>query len=273
MKYRNLIPLILLTGQITVRAAVTIYNNEAAFTADLVDPSNFGALPANPHGNVDISGLSSQTTTFAINGNSYSFVFREGTFDTTLGGTASVATGPANVSSITTTGSSFVYEATTTDQGDASISAWGYDTDTPIASGTSNTVALFDFTGSPTSVYSFSMETADFEGGNNWSNVVAAYRGDGTLIGQISFDFPPPTYGSDVVEFIGFGADEPIGYIAFFVGEDSATGYGQQERIAVGNFKAGTSILETVPEPGSIALLGVALSAFTCFSRKRNGCR
>lgn len=270
-----LIPFIAFATGSSLRAAVTIYNGSSAFISDLVDPVNFGPVPANAHGPSDISDLSQLETTFAVNGNSYSFVFREGIFDTTVGGTASHATAPATVSAIITAGSDFIYESNPVNQGGANISAWGFDTGTHIHGGsaTANTVALFDFTGSPTDIHSFSMQVADFEGGNNWSNVVAAYRADGSLIGQISFDFPAPDYGNGTVEFIGFGADEPLGYIAFFVGEDGASGFGHGESIALGNFSAGTSVLGTVPEPGTAIFLGMGFFGSVCGLRRRFGRR
>ncbi|WP_168565322.1 PEP-CTERM sorting domain-containing protein [Crateriforma spongiae] len=262
--------LLLMTG--SAPAAVVIFQDEAAFTADLADSNNFGTVGEDLHGTSDLTGLSSQTSSgIFINGLEYSFTFREGVFDTSLGGNASVATGANLIGDIDTSGSSFRYEAGTTDQGGASIPAWGYDTDAT-ASSSANTVALFDFTASPTDLLSFSLQAGDFEGGNAWSNVVAAYRADGTKIGEVSFDWPATAYGDGVTNFIGFGADEAIGYAAFFVGEDDDTGFGHTERIAVGDFKLGTSQLNAaaVPEPSSIlTLTALGLTGAARIRRKR----
>lgn len=253
----------------TASAAVVVYQDEAAFTADLVNPADFGSVQADPFGTSDTTGNTSLSWTSEINGKNYSITFSEGLFDTSLGGTASEATAAPTVGDIDTSDSSFVYEAGTLDQGGASIPTWGFDSGST-ASNASNSVALFDFTSSETDVYAFSLKAVDFEGGNAWSSVVAAYRPDGSLIDEVSFDWPAPDYGDGTVEYIGFGADEAIGYVAFFVGEDDATGYGHGERVAVGDFKLGTSALgATVPEPSTVLSGGLGL--FVALLRRRRG--
>ncbi len=247
------------TLQTGVNGIAGIYQSETEFNANLTDGINFGSAGVNFHGSQDLplSGdplLTSQTTgPFSVNGNDYSFTFHEGTFDTTGGGTNTSAKAATTVGDIigwsgsttgTTTGSGFIYEANSTDQGGASIPTWGYDTDNPINS-TSNTVALFDLKGSPTNIYSFSLQAGDFEGGNGWSNVVAVYDTAGNLMDEISFDWPAPQYGDGVVNFVGVGSSEAIGYVAFFVGDDDPTGFGFTERIAVGDFQTGSSQLNT----------------------------
>ncbi|MGJ8634859.1 MAG: hypothetical protein ACSHX7_13160 [Luteolibacter sp.] len=238
--------------------AVTFYDDETAFQADLVNAADFGAgdfdadAAASPFGSSDSSDLVSATWTTTISGDDYTVTFSEGVFDTSIGGTATVATGPASLSDIDFTDSDFIYEAGETDQGGATIPTWGFDTEFSPSGG--NAAAVFDFTASATDVFSFSLLLADFEGGNAWSNVVSAFRADGSLIGSISFDFPGPEYGDAVLNFVGFGADEALGYVAFFVGEDDPTGTGNTERIAVGDFKFGSSALSTVPEPSAVLL-------------------
>lgn len=260
-------PIILLAlaaTTLTSQAVIQIYQDEAQFNADLSNSSDFGSI-TDPT-TADLSGQTSHSVSQTINGQDYSFTFREGTYDSSNGGTASSIILPTNVSDIATSSSSFVIEHASVGQGGANISAWGYDTDNNISS-SSNTTALFDFTSSTTPVYSFSLSAADFEGGNAWSNIVAAFRPDGTLIDATSFDWPAPDYGNGTVQFIGFGADEAIGYLAFVVGEDDATGYGLTERIAIGDFKMGTTPLTTVPEPSSCALLG--FGAVTLLLRRK----
>lgn len=234
-------------------ASVTFFDNEAAFTTDLVDPVNFGSVGVDVHGADDITNLSSITTEVSINGSNYAFTFSEHAFDTTFGGTASQATAASTIAELIIVNSNFSYEAGSTDQSGASSPSWGFDSGGTPQSG--NAVGLFDFTASPTDVLSFSLDLIDFEAGNALDGVVAAYRADGSLIDQFLLGLDAP-HGNSEVNYLGLGADEAISYLAFFVGEDSATGTGVSESFALADFQLGSSLLNSVPEPSSFVFLG-----------------
>ncbi len=253
----------------TASLTADIFLNQTDFLNSLSDPNDLASWIESPvDENTTILGTYDAPVASDLSGNDYSFSFTEGGYDTVDG----IA---PTIDLIETMDSNFAVEVNASQSG-ATTQHWGFDTNSSVPGGT-NATAILDFTESATDIFSFALETADFEGsGPDGARpaFIGAYDDDGNLIESQLLAFPAPHYGDEQVQFFGFNiaasqSATGIGYIALFVGDDDAGGTGITERVALGSFSAG--IASNVPEPSSGLLLFAGLIAIA--TRRKSSTR
>lgn len=168
----------------------------------------------------------------------------EGTYDTANGL-------PISISEITTENSRISLEPNTVSQDRVGVNTWGIDSESPIST-SSNAALIFDFRESDADVTQFAAALIDVEGGNGRNSFVGLYNELGNRFYQSPLLLPGDSnnFGNKEVRYMGIETvgDETLSIIVLSVGDDDDSD-GTKERMAVGDFYAGTTAKAPIPTP------------------------